>query len=234
MNNNKKKILVVIGIILVILIATILFIFLKVKTPDSEKIKNEYERLNSELSEDGKSYPKVELPSTNIMKYADIDEIIDIFHKKENAVIYFGYSTCLYCRSAIEVLCDVASSTDLDTIYYLNIEDYWDVKEFNKNNELVVKKEANSKYKELLDILGEELITEYTLTDKNGNIVKVGDKRVYVPLVIFVVKGDIISYNKGTLFSQDDPYTKLDDSQIEGLSEIYRLGINNVLGIEQS
>lgn len=234
MNKNKKKILVVFGVILIVFLIVIFVIFLKDKTSDSEKIKNEYEKLNNELSEDGKNYPTVELPSNNIMKYSDIDEVMSIFYKRENAVIYFGYSTCLYCRSAIEVLCDVASSTDLGTIYYLDIEDYWDVKEFNKNNELVIKKEANSRYNELLDILGEELITEYTLTDRDGNIVRVGDKRVYVPLVIFVVQGDIVSYNRGTLFSQDDPYVKLDDSQKEGLGEIYRLGINNVLGIENS
>ena len=41
--------------------------------------------------------------------------------------------------------------------------------------------------------------------------------------------GQIVSYNKGTLFSQEDPYTELDASQIQGLSEIYRYGIRDVL-----
>ena len=44
-----------------------------------------------------------------------------------------------------------------------------------------------------------------------------------------MVNGNVVSYNKGTLFSQEDPYVELDDYQVEGLSEIYRYGINDVL-----
>ena len=51
----------------------------------------------------------------------------------------------------------------------------------------------------------------------------------FVPLVIFVVDGNIVSYNKGTIFSQDDPYKELNKSQIQGLSEIYKYGINDVV-----
>ena len=50
-----------------------------------------------------------------------------------------------------------------------------------------------------------------------------------VDLVLFVVDGQIVSYNIGTLFSQENPYIPLDDSQVQGLSEIYRYGINDVL-----
>jgi len=49
------------------------------------------------------------------------------------------------------------------------------------------------------------------------------------PLVIFVANGRVVSYNKGTLFSQEDPYTELDKSQVEGLSEIYKYGIRDVV-----
>ena len=47
--------------------------------------------------------------------------------------------------------------------------------------------------------------------------------------MIFVVNGDIVSYNKGTLFSQEDPYDELDDFQVNGLSEIYNYGTMDVL-----
>lgn len=234
MSKGKKNILIGLLIVLVISVIIVIVIFCFKKVPDNEKIKDEYEKLNNEISENGKNYPKVELPSNNILKYTDVEKILNVFQKKESAVIYFGYSTCLYCRSAIEVLCNVASSTNLDSIYYLDIDDVWDIKEINKENKIVTKQKADSRYFELLDILGEELTTEYNLTDKDGKSVNAGERRLYVPLVIFVVNGEIASYNKGTVFSQDDPYVKLDESQVQGLSEIYKYGINNVLGIEQS
>lgn len=207
---KRKKLFLIIGIIigiiilLTVVIMSLLFrsgeLFAITKNPDGEKFKEEYEKLNDVPSEEGKTYPKVEISSNNIMKYTDIEEVLNIFKEHKNAVIYFGYSTCLYCRSAINVLLDVASTTDLDTIYYLDVSS------------------EDSKYSELLNVLGEELIED-------------GD--VYVPLVIFVVDGTVVSYNKGTLFSQDDPYIEMDEFQVKGLSEIYYYGINDVLGNPQ-
>ena len=144
-----------------------------------------------------KKYPEVKLPSNNILRYSDVNEISNIFKDKGNGVIYFGFSTCLYCRSAIEVLCEEAKDTKLDKIYYLDTSKVED-------------------YGEMLGYLDDKF-----LTDEKNN--------VYSPLVIFVVRGQIVSYAKGTLFSQEDPYVELDKSQIEGLGEIYRYGIRDVL-----
>ena len=207
-NNNKKKIILILGIVLVIILLIIGINRLNDKdeligvtqNPDGEKVKEEYEKLNNTESEDGKLYPEVILPSNNIIKYSDVNEVLKIFNNKEDAVVYFGYSTCLYCRSAIEVLCNVASSTELETIYYLDVED------------------ITAEYNELMNALGEKF-----------TIVEEGNSRIYAPLVIFVVNGKVISHNKGTLFSQEDPYSELNEYQIEGLSEIYKYGILDVI-----
>lgn len=233
-NNKKMLISVLVIIIIFVLICLLINIFrgdisYKIDNKDGIKFANEYEKLNSQEVEDGKKYPKVEISSDNIIKYSTVEEVLDIFDNMEDAVIYFGYSTCLYCRNAIQVLIDTAKDTELDVIHYIDIEEIWDVKELNENNEIVTVKEANSKYYELLNILGDELVVDYVLNDSNGNDVKTGDKRLYVPLVIFVTDGKVVSYNKGTLFSQEDPFVELDKYQREGLSEIYRYGIRDVV-----
>lgn len=195
--------LVIILIIVIILVTMLLRgrgLISITRNPDGEKFKEEYESLNDDTSEEGKTYPKVEIPANNIMKYTDTKEVLSIFKDRGNAVIYFGYPECLYCRSAIGVLLDVAATTKLDVIYYLDV------------------KEEDSLYNELLNTLGKEFTV---------------DNKIYVPLVVFVVDGTIQSYNKGTLFSQDDPYVEMDASQIKGLSEIYYYGINDVLGNPQ-
>lgn len=233
-NNKKMLILVLIIIILFVLICLLINIFrnvgiYKIKNQDGVKFANEYEKLNNQEIEEGKKYPKVEISSDNIVKYTSIEDILDIFNNRGDAVVYFGYSTCLYCRSAIQVLIDTAKDTELDVIHYLDIENVWDEKKLNDENEVVTVKEANDNYYQLLNILGDELIVDYILEDLNGNEVKTGDKRLYVPLVIFITDGQVVSYNKGTLFSQEDPFVELDKYQREGLSEIYRYGIRDVV-----
>ena len=166
---------------------------------DSYLIKNEYEELNDEISPNGKKYPRVFLPENNKIKYVNVDDVYDMFKNRKSMVIYFGYPTCLYCRSAIEVLCDVAKKTDLEVIYYLEID-------------------KDTDYSKILEYLKEELIKEND-----------GKKEITLPLVIFSADGNIVSYWEGTLFSQEDPYQRLNDSQIKGLSEIYEYGIKDVL-----
>ena len=227
---NNKYIRVGIGILVLIIIVLIIRTNgynLSVLSSDGDTFKNDYESLNNLESSDDKVYPTVNITYDNI-KYVSIDEALDILDK-DTGVIYIGYPECIYCRVAVQVLLDTAKGTKLDNIYYLDISDVWDIKELDKNNKVVTKKEANDKYNKLLDELGDLYLVDYKLKDKKGNEVDVGEKRVNVPTVIFVVNGDIVSGNVGTLFSQDDPYEKLNDDQIKGLSEIYNYGINDVL-----
>ena len=201
--SKKSKILTILAVFLIILIGIVIIIALspeKVDNGEGLEIKNEFEKLNSKVSEDGKEYPEVNIPSNNILKYTTIDEVLNILNNWEDAVIYFGNPTCIYCRSAIEVLVDTSKNTELDVIYYLNVD------------------ENNAKYNELVTSLGEEL----TYKENNTN-------KVYTPLVVFITDGKVVSYNKGTLFSHEDPYKELNESQKQGLSEIYKYGINDVV-----
>lgn len=206
--NDKKKLFLVLGIV-IILTVIIVFIFTfgndiligVTRNPDGERIKKEYVKLNGVEDDNGKLYPEVNIPSYNILKYINVNEILRLFENDGDAVIFFGYPKNLYSRSVIEVLCNSALSTDLDVIYYLDIE-----KEFDG-------------YDDLVKILGDKF-----LNDEN---------KIYAPLVIFVVDGSIVSHNKGTLFSHEDPYMELDKYQIEGLSEIYKYGIRDVLNAKK-
>jgi len=204
---RDKRVLIGAGVTLFVVLGVLIFnlyfdgdvMYDGVIDVDAEKFKNEYEKLNDVVTEDGKKYPEVKLPVNNLIKYSSIDQILNIFESKKDAVIYFGYPSCLYCRSAIQVLCDVASSSSLDAIYYLDLE------------------KKDDKYNELLGVL-----------DKKFTINEEG-MEVYVPLVLFVANGEVVSYNKGTLSSQEDPYVKLDKDQVAGLEFIYSHGIQDVL-----
>lgn len=235
---KKKRLLLVSGGILAVVVLVFVISglfsensFLTAKNEDGIKFANEYEKLNNQEFEEGKKYPKVEIPNDNIIKYASVKDIINIFKSNGDAVVYFGYSTCLYCRNAIQVLIDANSSygSELDVIYYINIEEVWDEYKIDENGKVVKTKEADSNYYELLDLLGKELVYDYKLKNSSGKEVAVGVKRIDVPLVIFMTDGRVSSYNKGTLFSQEDPLVEMDESQKKGLGEIYSYGIKDVV-----
>lgn len=206
-NIKKKKmiLLLIIIIISIIVLLSIIFSISIFNTLSREKFsynfKKEYEKLNNKETDFGQKYLEINIPSRNKMKYSSVEDILEIFNEKTDAVIYFGNSNCAYCRPAAEVLINTANDTKIRKIYYLDTND------------------KTKNYDSLLNLFTNEYIE---------------DNKIYSPLVLFVAKGNIVSYHKGTLFSQDDPHTGLDNSQKEGLSEIYKSGINDVLKSTQN
>jgi len=236
---EKKIVIPLIGVLVIVLIMVLIVVFkdeqlLSVTNPDGIKFADEYESLNNQEVEEGKKYPKVQIPNDNVIKYASVKDVNDVFKTNGDAVIYFGYSTCLYCRNAIQVLVDKSHESDLDVLYYIDIEEVWDKYELDANNKVVKTKEANADYYEMLDLLGDELTYDYKLTTSDNKEIATGVKRIEVPLVIFITNGQISSYNKGTLFSQEDPFVEMDDSQKQGLGEIYYYGIRDVVNAKKS
>lgn len=199
--SDVKKLSIFLVVVAVVIVGLV-FLLLNIlnSSKDGNNFENEYEKLNNVATEDDEKYPRVNIGKNNKMKYVTYDEVLDVFENNKDAVIYFGYAKCLYCRTAVQVLVDTAEDTDLKEIYYLDVETKGD------------------KYEELLTTLGDNFVNTEN-----------GDREIYSPLVIFVTNGRIVSYNKGTLFSQSSPYNELDSSQIKGLSEIYRYGIKDVL-----
>lgn len=168
---NKKKLgLFIIMFILIIVICIIVALLFNKNVFDGNeknKFENEYESLNNELTDDGKKYPKVNIVSDNKMKYVTSKEILDIFNNQGDAVIYFGNAECLYCRTAVQVLVDTAILTELEEIYYFDVE--------------------KEDYTSLLNILDEKFITEekkiyspLVLFVANGKIVSYNKGTVYV------------------------------------------------------
>ena len=202
---NKKNILLIGLPILIFIIVIIGIIILlskdnnenKISNPDGERFKEEYEVLNNTKNEEGKVYPEVSISSSNIIKYSTETEILNIINNNGDAVVYFGYPTCGYCRSSVEVLLNTSKDTKLDVIYYID------------TNKIELSDE-------LQNILKESIIEDS-----------------YSSLVVFITDGEIVSYNIDTLSSHEDPYKKLYPSQVEGLSEIYKYGINDVVSSKE-
>ena len=218
----KKNVIILSVIVVIALVIAILFFLLNNKgMSDGERFKQEYEELND-------SHLEVNIDSDNMIKYIGLEEAIDII-KNDTGVIYFGYPSCPWCRNAVPVLLDAASSTSLDTIYYVNAYNIRDVKEIDDDGNIVTTNEGDRLYDDLLEVL-DDILDPYTITDDNGEVIDLGEKRLYVPMVLFVKNGEVVSYHLSTVDSQEDPSISLNDRQRDELYNIYLDGISSVVG----
>lgn len=199
------------------------------KETDAIKFKKEYEAYNNKEREDdvGNYFQELNIPEDNPIKYSTIPEVLEIL-EKGNGILYFGYPTCPWCRNAVPVLLDAVKESSIKTIYYLNVNDFKNMYDV-QDGEVVKTKEEKEGYYDLLKAL-DSILDPYTLSDKDGNIYEVGEKRIYVPLIVFIKDGKIIGNHLGTvtLEGTQTKYDALTDEQYKELFKIYEDYISEI------
>ena len=185
---------------------------------DALKFKKEYEDLNDVEMSAGNNYPTVNISSDNKVIYASYEELFDIL-SEGSGVIYLGYPECPWCRNAVPVLLDASKELNMN-IYYMNMHDERDSIKAREDGSLEVVNEGTEGYKKLLERL-DSILPDYTLEDIHGNTVSANEKRVYVPLVVFVRDGEIVGYHADTVDSQTNPQILLNEDQKNELMDIY-------------
>lgn len=180
-----------------------------VEKTDALKFKEEYEKNNGVKNEKYNVTTRtVNIPEDNPMVYATAEEIIKKIDNKETFVVYFGFSDCPWCRSVIEELIHVAQDLKIEKVYYVDVKELRDVKELDENNNVVTSKEGDEHYMKLLEKL-DSVLDDYTLTDKDGNEVSAGEKRIYAPNVVGVANGKPTELETGESEKLINPYDEL-------------------------
>lgn len=216
MEKNNKLMLIILVILTLCVVGVCTYAVLNKEEKETDAIKflNEYSELNGKVNEtNGKNYVNVTISNTNTVKYIDENKAISLL-EEGTGVIYFGFSTCPWCRSLVSTLTSVAEEKN-ETIYYLDILDIRSSFELTegKVNKL---KEGTEGYYRILELLDEELET-FHLTDEAGNKFDTGEKRLYAPTIVAFNKGKITDVHVGTVESQESGYDTLTDTQIEEL-----------------
>ncbi len=218
----KKKTRISIGLILVVLcIGAILLFHHKTQELDSAlKFKEEYEQYNGRITDEGYTYPELQISKKNVMYYATSQEVISLL-KHGTGIIYFGTPSNPWCRNAVSVLLQASESTNINRIYYLDLTKKYDVYEM-KNNQVTKTKEGSRDYYEIVDLL-KEYLSNYVI-DNQGQAMDTKVKRIFMPFVVFVQKGKILSTREGTTSSHmngGNGYVTLTESEIEELFNYY-------------
>lgn len=131
-----------------------------------------------------------EVAKNNVFVYRNLDEIINIL-EKGTGIVYLGFPECKWCQRYTKYLNEVAMDMGISKIYYYNIRED---RKLNTEN-----------YQKIVSIL-----ENYLQNDEEGN------KRIYVPSVIALKKGEIVGFDDETAwdtkeFETPDEYWNRDE-----------------------
>lgn len=191
-----------VGLLLLIMIT--LTLLTACASKDAIDFKKDYESLNGVVNKNGKEHRTITIPKNNPIVISNAKEIIEKIVAGEEFYVYFGSSLCPWCRSSIEKAIEVANNNGIDKVYYVDI---WD-KEGNEilrdkytlddNGNAIKVVEATDEYVTLLTYL-DEVLPEYTYAaNKNGgDQLNVDEKRIYIPLFVYIANGKPIRSTSG-------------------------------------
>lgn len=196
----------IIGLILVLVIGGLLMTGCVDKNSDAYKFKEEYESINNKDNGHGNKYRSLSIPEDNPFVYANCKDIVEKIKNKETFVVYFGFKECPWCRSILTELINVAKDKEVEKIYYVDIKDVRDVKEY-VDGEIKTTKKGDKYYMELIELL-DKVLDDYTITNGDEEL-SAGEKRIYAPNVIAIGNGEPIQMETGISEELKDPYSKL-------------------------
>ena len=128
----------------------------------------------------------------------NFDEAIQYFTQEKSGVLYFGFSSCPWCKEAKPILKKVAKDNGID-IQYVKVRD----------------EEKNRLYTDEQKAIIEPYIQDYMSNNDEGVLT------LYVPLVLVIKNGKIIDGHEGTLESHDATERKMTNDEKEQLTKIY-------------
>lgn len=135
---------------------------------------------------------------------SNVAEVLSKMNHGDTFTAYFGFSTCPWCACEMPLLNEAASDNGQDVLY--------------------VDTRANPEWKSNSDIDGFQDLVNSPI----GQILEIdedGNRRLYVPLVLFVKDGTITAYHQGTLTGHDaHENPTLTDEQSAKLLEILNAG----------
>ncbi len=216
MEKRNKLILISLIIITVIILGLCCYFIINNQRTlsDAEKFRDEYMELNDKDNGFGQIYPTVSLNEENKIKYITEDEAIELL-KEGTGIIYFGYSTCPWCRSLITPLLEVAEEENVN-IYYLDIKEIRSSFSVQDGN-LITEKKGSKGYYEILNLL-DDYLDEYYVGYDNEQLDTL-EKRLYAPTVVAINNGEVTDMHVGTVDTQESGYDRLTNEQVSELKE---------------
>jgi thiol-disulfide isomerase/thioredoxin len=194
--------------------------------------KEEYEALNGEVNSSGKEHRTVSISEDNPYEEITPGELIEKINNDETFYVYFGDPLCPWCRSVIEKSIEVAKNNGVEKIYYIKI---WDSEgnevlrskyQLNDENMPELVSPATDEYYEILRAFN-DVLDDYTLTTSDGDVVDIGEKRIYAPSFVYVSNGEAVKLETGISDKQTDSREELTDEILLDEENLFNEFFNN-------
>ena len=211
--------------LLLIICLTLLVFITGCDNKKALEFKKEYESMNGVESKSGKVHRTVSINKNNPYEKVTAKDIVEKINNKETFYVYFGDKLCPWCRSVIEKSIEVAKNKKINKIYYVAIwndegEEILRDKYTLENNELKKIVDGTEEYYKLLDKF-KDLLSDYTLTNENGEKIETGEKRIFAPNYIYVEKGVPKTLVSGISEKQTDSREELTTEILEDEEKIF-------------
>ena len=194
---------------------------------DALKFKEEYESLNGTKSESGKTIRTITIDEDNPFVYKDASDIVNMVQNKESFVVYFGFSSCPWCRSVLPNLIKASNDLGIDKIYYVDVKEIRDTLKIDGDGKVVTESNGTDDYYKLLEIF-DSVLSDYSLKDSNGSEIDTHEKRIYAPNIISVVDGKVQELATGISTKQTDGYMKLTNEMNQESYDLIKCAIRCV------
>ena len=211
--------------LLLIICLTLLVFITGCENKKALEFKKEYESMNGVESKSGKVHRTVSINKNNPYEKVTAKDIVEKINNKETFYVYFGDKLCPWCRSVVEKSIEVAKDKKINKIYYVAIwndegEEILRDKYTLENNELKKIVDGTEEYYKLLDKF-KDLLSDYTLTNENGEKIETGEKRIFAPNYIYVEKGVPKTLVSGISEKQTDSREELTTEILEDEEKIF-------------
>lgn len=134
----------------------------------------------------------------NMFEESDMAHLLNAIKTKKSGIFYLGYPKCPWCIEAILLLNDIAKKYDQSIAYVRTRDD---------DSELIYTPEQKK-----------ELIS-YASTYMNKD--EEGEYQIYVPFVIVIKEGKVVSGHIGTVDGHNAHERKMKDQEKKDLQDIY-------------
>ena len=197
----------------------------------AKAFKEEYESLNGKTNSSGKEHRTISIDEDNPYEKVTQKKIVDKIKNKDTFYLYVGDSLCPWCRSVLEKSIEVSKDKNIKKIYYIDI---WD----EEGNEILRDKyelkdgkaekvsDGTKEYERILKYF-DSVLSDYTLTDEDGNTVQTGEKRIFAPNFFYIEKGKVQNMISGISEKQKDSREELTDAILQDEEKQFRNFFNN-------
>ena len=157
---------------------------------ESALLAEEYMRLNGMERPDkpGSYYLSLDLPTDSPISMISIEDALQL----KNGFLYFGANWCPHCRNFIYVLMHAAKNVQPEHLYAASAENIKTLWILDENNEPTKIRNAGEDYYKLLHWLS-PFLSDYVLTDSQGEKHSTGELRIYMPRVFYIQEGVPVS-----------------------------------------